>query len=370
MAAMPQLSALAPNQLFPGLLEDRLSDEKPVGSSIANLIKNQLFSTNPPLNPVLRRILLKQIGPKPTGAKQDDVKAIAVDILNNLPQGESVDFVEKIAEPLIGRFWGYQLGMTDEEALEAAVHARNMTPMLFLQHDPESFYEADNAAENYRTIVETASMRSLQSGGCPFVEHVAMELKDIDIADDLDYTGHVPKSAGAFLAGNLFDGFHTAALAVTNTVRTLLEHPDMLTELQEATPEKRAAIVAECLRVEPPVIHLSRYASADIEYGGYTIPKGTHVLMMWGVANRDPGAFPEPDHFDPNRSQQGSTTFGGGAHICPGRFVASLVAKCLLDAITECRINIRPAGDMNEWIGNHAMCQLRHLPVILERRES
>ena len=367
-AAMPELSALAPNQLFPGLLEDRPDSEEPVGYAIANLIQNQLFSSNAPLNPVLRRILLKQVGPRPVGARREGTQAIAAGLLQNLPVGETIDLVEDIAEPLIGRFWGNQLGMTDEEALEAAVHARKMTPMLYLQPGGEAFRRADAAAKTYRAIVETASMRSLQRGGCPFVEEIATDLEGVDIPDDLDYGGHVPETAGAFVAGNLFDGFHTAAVAVANTVRTLLDHPDVMADLQDAPPERLAAVVAECLRIEPPVIGLNRYVRTDIEHAGFTIPAGTNVLMMWGAGNRDPEAFPEPARFDPDRSQQGATTFGGGAHICPGRFAASLAAQCLLAGLIESGIRIQAAGDIDDWIGNHAMCQMRHLPVTLERQ--
>lgn len=367
LAAMPQLSALAPNQLFPGLLSSDPLAEPPVGFAIADLIKNQLFSTNAPLNPALRRVLLNQVGPKPTAARGEATREIATRILKDLPLGAEVDLVEQIAEPLIGRFWGALIGMTDEEALGAALQARKMTPMLFLNMDRDRFREADAAAKVYRGLVEGASQRSLQAGGCPFVEAMAQDLAGIDIADDLDHGGYLPKTVGAFLAGNLFDGFHTAALAITNTIRTLLEHPEVMARVR-AAPEMAAPAVSECLRLEAPVIHLNRFVSADIEYDGLVIPAGTSVVMMWAAGNRDPDAFAEPDRFDLTRPQQGATTFGGGAHICPGRFVASLVARSLVEALIEGGIDIRAAGDMDDWIGNHAMCQLRRLPVVLERR--
>ncbi|WP_354073233.1 cytochrome P450 [Caulobacter sp. 1776] len=366
MAAKPDLASLAPNQLFPGVLTAELPDEKPVGYAIADLIKNQLFSANGMLNATLRRVLLDQIGPKPTAARGDATREIALKVLDSLPLGVDIDLVEQIAEPLIGLYWGALIGMTDEEALSAAVQARKMTPMLFLQMEWEGICEADAAAKAYRNFLETASQRSLSAGGCPFVSNIARDLAAIDYADDLDYGGFVPKSAGAFLAGNLFDGFHTAALAITNTIRTLLDHPEVMTQLR-AEPEKAATAVAECLRLEAPVIHLNRIVSADLEYDGMIIPAGTRVQMMWAAANRDPAAFPDPERFDLARPQQGATTFGGGAHICPGRFVASLVAKSLVEALIERRITIRAAGDIDDWIGNHAMSQLRHLPVILEK---
>jgi len=365
LAAKPELAALAPNQLFPGLLSADLPEEKPVGFAIADLIKNQLFGANGALNAALRKVLLNQIGPKSTAARADAARELAARILDGLPRGETVDLVERIAEPLIGLYWGALIGMTDEEALGAAVQARRMTPMLFLQMEWDGVCSADAAAKAYRDLVERAGQRALQAGGCPFVTDMARDLAEIDMADDLDYGGYVPKTVGAFLAGNLFDGFHTAALAITNTIRTLIDNPEVSAQLR-AEPEKAASAVSECLRLEPPVIHLNRIVRADLDYDGWTIPAGVRVMMMWGAANRDPSAFPDPDRFDLGRSHQGVTTFGGGAHICPGRFVASLVARSLVEALIERQLEVRAAGGVDDWIGNHAMCQLKRLPVTLE----
>lgn len=362
LAAMPQLATVAPNQLFPGLLSADLPDEKPVGFAIANVVKNQMFSTNAPANPALRRVLLNEIGPKQAAARTPMVEALARQVLAAVPRDAEVDGVAEIAEPLIGRYWGTLLGMTEEEALTAAQLARKMSPMLALNPEWSGIVEADGAAKAYYPLVEGAGRRALERGGCPFVETMAQGLAAIDIADDLDHGGYIPKTVGAFLAGNLFDGFHTAALAVANTLRTLLEHPEVMARLRKEPAEVGAA-VAECLRLEPPVIHLNRIASADIVHDDLVIPSGTLVMMMWGAANRDPAAFPDPERFDLTRPQQGSTTFGGGAHICPGRFVASHLAKALVQALIEQNLDLRPAGPIDEWMGNHAMNQLRRLPV-------
>lgn len=366
MATVPQLTTLAPRQMFGDLADGAPPGDAPVGFAIADLIKNQLFSTNAPLNPALRRILLNQIGPKPTAALADSTRRLAADILQAQPTGRPIDLVRDVAEPLIGRYWGGLIGMTDEEALRAVVEARNMTPMLFLRPSADSLAEADAAALAYRAVVEQAAARHTSDAGCPVVAKVAEDLAAIDIPDDLDHGGYVPRTAGAFLAGNLFDGFHTAALAATNTLYALLRRPEVLAELR-AAPEKVAAAVSECLRLEPPVIHLNRYASDEILHDGHLIAKGTHVMIMWGVAGRDPAAFPDPERFDLSRSQQGATTFGGGAHICPGRFAATLMAKSLVEALLDSGLTIRPPEGPDDWIDNNAMSQLRHFPIVLER---
>lgn len=364
LAAAPDIAALAPSQLFPGLLGDVDHAKRPVGYALAHLIKNQLFTSNPPLNPALRRVLLNQIGPKQTAARAGVARDLAAQIVSGLPDLRSVDLVQDIAEPLVGGFWGRLAGLTDEEAQTAAAEARKMTPMLFLKPSIKDIEEADRAAQAYRAAVEGPVMRSLAGGACPFVEGIAKDLATVKLADDLDYAGYVPREAGAFLAGNLFDGFHTATLAATNTLYALASRPEVWRQLR-ASPDLIPAAVSEALRLEPPVIHLTRRASAELAYDGVRIPRGTTIIMMWGAANRDPIAFRDPEAFDLGRSQQGTTTFGGGAHICPGRFTATLLAQSLVEALLAADLEAQLAETQGAWIDNHAMCQLRCLDVAL-----
>ncbi|QUD90249.1 cytochrome P450 [Phenylobacterium montanum] len=364
MGSMPQLAALAPAVLFPGAF-DGPDAAAPAGFAIADLIKNQLFTTNAPLNPALRRVLLKQIGPKPAASHAERTRAIAVSILRGLPSDTPVDLVRDIAEPLTGRYWGSLMDMSDVEAVGAAIQARRMSPMLSLKRSPESQFAANEAAKAYRVIVEEAGRRAQEKGGCPFVNCMAEDLAVIDIQDDPRYGGLVPKTIGAFLAGNLFDGFHTAALAAANSLHVLLQHPEALDEVRR-DPTRAAAAVGEALRIESPVIHLNRIISEDLHYEDTIVPKGTRVLLMWGAANHDPEAFKDPHIFDLKRSQQGATTFGGGAHLCPGRFSALVIARSLLEAVLETGIEVRPVPGAERWLDNLAMSQLETFPVVLK----
>jgi cytochrome P450 len=116
------------------------------------------------------------------------------------------------------------------------------------------------------------------------------------------------------------------------------------------------------------VIQLSRITTGEIRHDAVVIPKGVLVMVMWGAANHDPAAFPDPDTFDLERPQQGVTTFGGGAHICPGRFAALLMARSVLEALIDADLDVALAGDSDQWIDGSVMSQLAHLRVVLQSR--
>jgi cytochrome P450 len=366
LAARAELAVAPPAMLFPHIFAAPPSDARRPGQDLAEVISNQAFTTNPPINPALRRVLLNQIGPRPMARLAPTARRIAIDILARTSDGEEIDLVSGVAEPLAARFWAELIGMSREEAADAALAVRDMTPMLWLERTEAGNRDADAAAGRYRAVVETAAMRSLRRGGWPFVDDMAADLARVDLEDDLAYAGLVPKTVGAFLAGNLFDGFHTAAHAAANTINVLLRHPQAL-DLVQAAPERMDAAVAEALRLEPPVIHLQRYASADLVHDGLIIPAGVKCLMMWGAGNRDPSAFPGPDRFELDRPRQGATTFGGGAHICPGRFAAAMLSRELVAALTMTSTALEPVLARDDWFDNLALSQLRRMPVTVVR---
>ncbi len=61
------------------------------------------------------------------------------------------------------------------------------------------------------------------------------------------------------------------------------------------------ALVAETLRLNPPVRSTRRSATAVAEIGGRVVTPGTLVILDFAAANRDPRVFPKPDRFDPGR---------------------------------------------------------------------
>jgi cytochrome P450 len=101
-------------------------------------------------------------------------------------------------------------------------------------------------------------------------------------------------------------------------------------------------VVAETLRLYPPVWVTARTAAVTYEYRGTTIPAGSLLLVPQIVIHRDPRFFSDPMRFDPDRflSNAASTRpryayfpFGAGPRMCIGESFAWMEAVLVLASV-------------------------------------
>jgi cytochrome P450 len=133
-------------------------------------------------------------------------------------------------------------------------------------------------------------------------------------------------------------------------------------------------VVKESLRLCPPTPALiNREAITQVEVGGYRLPRGSLVLLLPYVTQRDPRWFPEPERFDPDRFGPGRVEdipeyayfpFGAGPHVCVGNtfammeitlVMATVVQRFQLeltpgqeDLAPELKVSMRPRGGV--WV--------------------
>ncbi|WP_433319941.1 cytochrome P450 [Micromonospora sp. CA-269861] len=101
---------------------------------------------------------------------------------------------------------------------------------------------------------------------------------------------------------------------------------------------RTADLLAEVLRLDPPVRATRRVTVDAVRLGGRDLPAGSPVLLRFDAANRDPQAFPEPATFQPGRPGAGLLTFGTGERGCPGDRHALALATGVFDVLRErCR---------------------------------
>lgn len=120
----------------------------------------------------------------------------------------------------------------------------------------------------------------------------------------------------------LFTAGHETTLSlISNTIYTLLSHPEQL-QLLRNNPELLKSTIEESLRFESPVSRQARLMKADAELAGQQLKKGQMVFQMLNAANRDPAYFTNPDKFEIQRENNRHLAFGQSAHFCVGSTLA------------------------------------------------
>ncbi len=69
--------------------------------------------------------------------------------------------------------------------------------------------------------------------------------------------------------------------------------------------------------------------------GGREVPDGSAVLLLQGLANRDPNRWQDPDVFDINRSKRSHLGFGMGIHMCLGMHLAKREVEVWLNRFLD-----------------------------------
>jgi cytochrome P450 len=165
-----------------------------------------------------------------------------------------------------------------------------------------------------------------------------------------------------FLAGH-----ETTANALSWTWYLLAQHPDVeqklheeLDSLLQGRPPALAdlknlpyteKVLQEAMRLYPPVWNMSRQALADVEIGGYIIPKGSEVNLNTYAMHHDPRWWEEPERFLPERFNPDRQTsvpkmaylpFSTGPRVCIGNSFAMMEARLIL-AATASQYRLRRA---------------------------
>jgi cytochrome P450 len=142
----------------------------------------------------------------------------------------------------------------------------------------------------------------------------------------------------------------------------LTDRPDIQQQLRD-NPELLGPFIEETLRYESPFRGHYRHVWRDTTLGGVPVPANSHLLLMWGAANRDPAHFEAPNEFRLNRSgAKGHVTFGKGVHFCVGAALARLEAQIVLRVLLE-RTAWIEATDVGEWLSSILVRRRKHLQL-------
>jgi cytochrome P450 len=145
----------------------------------------------------------------------------------------------------------------------------------------------------------------------------------------------------SFLRLLLPAGVETTYRATGNMLFSLLSNPDQL-EAVRSDRELIPQAIEESLRLETPLLNITRLATKDALVGGVLIPAGSTVMLMLAAANRDEARYRDPDNYDVLRaSPKPHISFGHGPHACLGTHLARLEMRVALNLLFDRLPNLR-----------------------------
>jgi cytochrome P450 family 144 len=301
----------------------------------------------------------------------DPVHALHRKILLPHLSAKRVRVIEEFAARTANRLWDENLHAGQIEWMSAMANRLPMmvvAELLGLPHDDvDELIRLGYATTTLLDGVVTADQ--LEAAGAAALELSSYVLEHFERVSATAEYGLIGDLAARYASGELKQlpalgmmltlfsaaGESTASL-LGSAAWILTDRPDIQKQVRDI-PELLGAFIEETLRYESPFRGHYRHVWRDTTLAGVPVPANSHLLLMWGAANRDPAHFEAPNEFRLNRSgAKGHVTFGKGVHFCVGAALARLEAQIVLRTLLE-RTAWIEATDVGEW-----------LPSILVRR--
>ena len=194
----------------------------------------------------------------------------------------------------------------------------------------------------------------------------------------------VAEAATLFIAGH-----ETIAMTLMWTLFLLERHPSihaaLLTELNSVLGDQEPKlediqrmvvldrVIKESMRVLTVVpVLVMRTCANGATVGGFTMPKGSNVLVSPLATHHDPAIYPEPNRFLPDRWDKMATSpynylpYGAGPRTCLGMPFAERALRLMLPMILQrFRFSIPAGTRIDRLTRGNILLPRHHMPMLI-----
>jgi cytochrome P450 len=273
-----------------------------------------------------RRVVAPVTGAENLRHFEPVIRERTIDVLDNLPVGETFDWVDRISIELTTRMLATLFDFPFEER-------RRLTRWSDVATAIPGLGVIDSDAEREAELLEC-----LDYFTGLWNERVKLPRSN-DLVSMLAHGEATQNMPPMEYLGNLVllivGGNDTTRSTMTASALALHENPDQFGKLV-ANPELIDSMVAETIRWQTPLAHMRRIAKVDYELGGETIKAGDKVIMWYVSGNRDERFTENPDDYIIDRPDvRKHLSFGFGIHRCMGNKLAELQLRILWEEILK-----------------------------------
>jgi cytochrome P450 len=286
------------------------------------------------------------------------IRSRAAAILDELPIGETFDFVDKVSVELTSQMLATLFDFPFEErrllpkVSDMILSGPAETPEIELARQGEMFGILTK-------MVELWDDRARNQGGRDLISLLANNPSTKAEDDPQRYMGNIILLIVA--------GSDTTRHSISGGLHALNQHPGEYAKLR-ANPDLIPSMVPEIIRWQSPVAYMRRTATADVEIGGKTIKKGEKIAMWYVSGNRDESAIERANEFIIDRARpRQHAAFGFGIHRCLGQRLAEMQLRVVWEEMLRRFPLIEVVGEPRRLRSNFVK-GYEYLPVQIPSR--
>jgi cholest-4-en-3-one 26-monooxygenase len=314
-----------------------------------------MLADDPPVHTVYRRMVNKDWTPRSVATRAGLVESVVHDVVGGFREKGAGDFVAEVAGPIPFRIIATMVGIPTGDARMLWEWTNTLMP----SKDPD--YRADPGAPLRASREINSYLGELLAD---HRKHPRDDLASMVLSLEKDGEPLDERELRDFLHLFLTGGNETTRHLLAHTAIALMSYPDQLKRLRSGEASVASA-VEEMLRWSTPVMHHSRWATADADIGGAHVRAGDRLTLWMVSANRDERVFDYADRLDLARDPNPHITFGGGGpHFCLGVHLARMEAAVAIEALLPLFAVMRLDGEP-ERVWTSFFNGIKRMPVRL-----
>ena len=285
------------------------------------------IAMDPPKHDHQRKVVSPIVAPANLARMEDLIRSRAAKILDELPVGETFDWVEKVSIELTTQMLATLFDFPFEDRRLLTYWSNVATTFPAPGELVET--EAEQTAILMECLEYFVRLWNERVNAEPAFNLISM-LAQAEATQDMAPMEYLGNIILLIVGGN-----DTTRNSITGSVLALNQNPDQYQKLRDH-PELIPSMVSETIRWQTPLAHMRRTATQDTELGGKHIAKGDKVIMWYVSGNRDETVIERPDEYIIDRERaRHHISFGFGIHRCMGNRLAEMQLRIVWEEILK-----------------------------------